>query len=498
MSYSGTFSKRSSEITGRRPFEQDSDKLNYEYDSEAEWEEEEEGEDIANSEDNSDDEGDELEYDEFFVQDNDFGSDVGSDGDMVARVAMRIREGEERLGVRYISSARQLVEDVDCGMYVYDGAAGQSTRFNGGKWTTVTASADVDTQRLSSYGAVVYGSMVDNIPTLGEGASDAKEGEKSDAAEKNKNPFDAATIRDLAVFIQGKKDGVDKLVVSFQADHPLVSKAETKRRIVELAERKKHADGYGTVRWVCREDKLASLAAEFQSPTKSQSSSSPSKKWLATVPTVEFTPRKEKSKSAVKASGGASDTVNASSTEGAVTATKPKSGAKSAAKSASKTTPKDAIKEAVKAKAPKPTHNRRTRAAIDNSESNPTASIPSDDAAATMVADSNDMMIGPYEEENVVAEEFFHERMMGGDLAFSPLFDATAVSSPVPVTSTPLASQIQPKVLAMSVEKEERTDKVQGNDEDMLDVDASNDENEAGFSNQGSISSQDLIMLADI
>jgi len=192
------------EISGRRPFEKDTDILNYDFDSEEEWEEEEEGEDIANSEDNSDEEGDELEYDEFLVQDNDFGSDVGSDGDMVARVAMRIREGEERLGLRYIHSTREFVEDADCGVYVYEGSAVQSTRVNGGssQWTAMSVGpGDADTQRLSSYGAVVYGSMLEHIPTLGE-VADSKAGEKTDnATDKNKNAFDSATVSAVMRFL---------------------------------------------------------------------------------------------------------------------------------------------------------------------------------------------------------------------------------------------------------------------------------------------------------
>jgi hypothetical protein len=36
----GTFSKKSSVVNGRRPFRKDFSIMNYEYDSEAEWEEE--------------------------------------------------------------------------------------------------------------------------------------------------------------------------------------------------------------------------------------------------------------------------------------------------------------------------------------------------------------------------------------------------------------------------------------------------------------------------
>ena len=44
--YRGTWSKKSVRVAGRRPFAKDAEILNYDYDSEAEWEEEEPGEDI--------------------------------------------------------------------------------------------------------------------------------------------------------------------------------------------------------------------------------------------------------------------------------------------------------------------------------------------------------------------------------------------------------------------------------------------------------------------
>jgi hypothetical protein len=100
---SGTFSKRSKVLNGRNPTAQDHELLNYDYDSEAEWEEEEaDGEDIAASDNEDDGEPDDLEYDEFFVRDNDFGIDYDSDGEELAAVTMRKREGEERVGPRFI------------------------------------------------------------------------------------------------------------------------------------------------------------------------------------------------------------------------------------------------------------------------------------------------------------------------------------------------------------------------------------------------------------
>jgi len=99
--YFGTFSKRSKLLNGRKPFYKDSSLFNYDVDSEEDWSEEEEGEDIEMS-DGDDDEKDELDeedrgtnanelmYDDFFLQDNDFGSDADSDGEqMTATIIQR-------------------------------------------------------------------------------------------------------------------------------------------------------------------------------------------------------------------------------------------------------------------------------------------------------------------------------------------------------------------------------------------------------------------------
>jgi hypothetical protein len=70
-------------VSGRRPFAKDP-LLNYEYDSEAEWEEEDpEGEDIALSDNEEDAEGDEIIYDDFFRPDNEL-DDPDGDPDAMA------------------------------------------------------------------------------------------------------------------------------------------------------------------------------------------------------------------------------------------------------------------------------------------------------------------------------------------------------------------------------------------------------------------------------
>jgi len=64
--YCGTWCKKSSVISGKCPFEKDTKFLDYEYDSEAEWEEEEPGEDLEEEEqiDDADDDMEQLEAEE--------------------------------------------------------------------------------------------------------------------------------------------------------------------------------------------------------------------------------------------------------------------------------------------------------------------------------------------------------------------------------------------------------------------------------------------------
>ena len=49
--YWGTWSKKSTRVGPRRPFAQDCEHLNYEYDSDEDWEEEQDGEDLASDDD---------------------------------------------------------------------------------------------------------------------------------------------------------------------------------------------------------------------------------------------------------------------------------------------------------------------------------------------------------------------------------------------------------------------------------------------------------------
>ena len=61
----------------------------------------------------------------------------------------------------------------------------------------------------------------------------------------------------LVKLLHGSKDGVEKLVLSFIADHPTFAKAHIEKRIKEIAKKEKHPDGHGSMRWVVASEFLA-------------------------------------------------------------------------------------------------------------------------------------------------------------------------------------------------------------------------------------------------
>jgi len=97
--YHGTFSRNSTKVKARRPLEKD-DEIDYEYDSEAEWEQgdENEGESIGGSEaDEEEEPGDALDYEDGWLRQED---DLGSD-----------REGEEEVCLAKVVLDKKQVSD---------------------------------------------------------------------------------------------------------------------------------------------------------------------------------------------------------------------------------------------------------------------------------------------------------------------------------------------------------------------------------------------------
>ncbi len=287
--YYGTKSKRSNIVTGRRPFAKDHKLNNYEYDSEEDWSEGDgEGENIEDSANEEEDEDDELDYDgEFLLHDNDFGSDAGSDNEGLAAQQIRSIKGEERIGITYIAK-----DSNSSGVVAY--------RCNNGVISMIDhCEKERDVIRLSSYPCVIFSSA---LPAVGDvniastksstkkkanadpaatGAVDSENAAAASAAAKTpKATIDDAVLAQLVEHIHGKKDGVDKLVESFHALNPTLVKAQLKKRILDIAERRQHSDGYGSKRWMVKEDILATHQA-------------------VTASSVVFTPLKEKKRKSV-------------------------------------------------------------------------------------------------------------------------------------------------------------------------------------------------------
>ncbi len=70
------------------------------------------------------------------------------------------------------------------------------------------------------------------------------------------------------MLVHGSKDGIDKLVNAFVEQCPHISKAQTKKRLLEIAEKKKHAEGHGSPRWIVKEEVLllSSVAVDANRP----------------------------------------------------------------------------------------------------------------------------------------------------------------------------------------------------------------------------------------
>jgi hypothetical protein len=135
-----------------------------------------------------------------------------------------------------------------------------------------SAKDDADTTNLTTYSAVCYAHYP--VPTLGVQvtAADTKKGASAsgnansatgtgDGAETKAafKGFDEAKLPELAKFVHGKKDGIDKLVLAFHALYPAFSKLQIQKRIKEIADKAKHVDGYGTARFMVKPEILEKL-----------------------------------------------------------------------------------------------------------------------------------------------------------------------------------------------------------------------------------------------
>ncbi|KAJ1413058.1 hypothetical protein B484DRAFT_402137 [Ochromonadaceae sp. CCMP2298] len=270
----GTISRKSLVINGRRPFAKDIDLLNYDYDSEEKWGEETEGEDINSKGDQGDDEGrDELEYDEFLCRDDDYGIDV--DHDAGTHSVAQNGNIVELAGPRFINAPvvmafkRTSSPDNDhhtrAGVHHTRAGVGNVTYVvrEEGAWVTRPLGDDRDANILMKYDAVAFPSQPP--PHLGRCNPPDIRPELP-----KPNGFDQSTLGDLVRHIHGSKHGFAKLTDGFH-DKKLI-----KKKLTEIATKRKSTDGHGTARWMVKEDVLGHLGmlqpeADFESPDAAKS-----------------------------------------------------------------------------------------------------------------------------------------------------------------------------------------------------------------------------------
>ena len=222
--YFGTFSKafrKMAIVSGRRPFTMDTALFNYDYDSEAEWEEEDEGEDIAESmagDEDMGEEGNELIFDDFLLHDNDYGSDVDSDGEGIAVMpSIRRQFGIERevLGPRFFLSREVAFKLTDGSVQAfYTSEEKDSTRLQ--SHTTV-----FHKNALPILSCQVVETSPENAALLEQTVQSEEAGvpvERKSLKPSKKMEYD--DIRALAGHVHGQKESLEKLVSLFLVKFP--------------------------------------------------------------------------------------------------------------------------------------------------------------------------------------------------------------------------------------------------------------------------------------
>ena len=108
-----------------------------------------------------------MEYDEFFLHDNDFGSDADSDGEGIAAAAIQKRDGMEILGPCYLQNVRRMMNvegtiSESSTTRLTSGTRHRESRelvaykLDGEGNTVMCSDREKDVIRLRAYAAVVY------------------------------------------------------------------------------------------------------------------------------------------------------------------------------------------------------------------------------------------------------------------------------------------------------------------------------------------------------
>ena len=71
--------------------------------------------------------------------------------------------------------------------------------------------------------------------------------------------MDEALLPALVKLVHGRREGIEKLVADFIADHPSESKGKVERKLREIADKKKSDEGFGNARWVVKQSVIDGL-----------------------------------------------------------------------------------------------------------------------------------------------------------------------------------------------------------------------------------------------
>jgi hypothetical protein len=242
--YFGTVSQSFAEVSGRRPLGEIPD-VEYNYDSNDDWSDEGEGENIDMSDGEEDDEGNDYEYNDFFKQDNDFGSDVGSDDEeRAAAIVRRRNEGRTLIGPLMISPA------------------GSAVAFSGKDVRERQDEVDV----LARYEAVTVDAGAVADLKFGTNMLDAPEREKGSGPKVPVNYWTEAVLRRLAETVHGTKDGLDKIVDTFRVEFSDIPKTQIVKQVKDMCDKCKAAEGYGSQRWLVKAERQQELSLTLAEP----------------------------------------------------------------------------------------------------------------------------------------------------------------------------------------------------------------------------------------
>eukprot|EP01038_Epipyxis_sp_PR26KG_P006180 gene6180-8511_t len=327
--YVGTFSKKSQVVNGRRPFEKDSNIFDYDVDSEAEWEEELEGEDIMNSDDEEDEPDiDDYQNDGCIIPDNEC-DDLDADGERIVVPGMMdaigIREKEEIIGLRFIVPKNETISSTSSMLnYLSFGYPNSINNIDGeenceidSSCPTLLPSIDNEALKLLHYQAVVF-PINQSLPYLSSKCTLASIGATSlpikvitqtkskpsaitdHATDTTKEVrdnqpatvvktklfkgFDESKLQELVQFVHGKKDAKEKLIIGFNELYPHIAKINIEKKMSEVFDKLKHADGYGTARWTVKKEFSAQLLKEYEGPSSIEFTPPRKKKRVAPVP----------------------------------------------------------------------------------------------------------------------------------------------------------------------------------------------------------------------